>query len=127
LGDLQWQRFWGKEMIMDNAKLNKRALVVFFMLFSVAILPFSGFLLHEASAHDLERPRFIAMALHNVAAIVFTIATIVHIKYNWKPIIHYIRDKKDRLIKYPQEMAIAGSTLAILLLIAIVHVTQSHW
>jgi hypothetical protein len=112
---------------MEKTKLNKRALVVFFMLFSAAILPFSGLMLHEAGSHDSQKLQFIAMALHNVAAIVFTIFTIVHLKYNWKPIINYVKDKKNRLIKYPKEMAIAGSTLAILLLFSIIHVTQSHW
>jgi len=112
---------------MDSTKLNKRALVVFFMLFSAAILPFSGLMLQEASFHASTRPLFIAMALHNVAAIVFTIATMIHIKYNWKPIVNYIRDKKNHLVRYPKEMALAGSTLVILLLISIIHVTQNHW
>jgi hypothetical protein len=112
---------------MDKAKLNKRALVVFFMLFSALILPFSGLMLHEAGSHDSQKLQYLAMALHNVAAIVFTISTLVHLKYNWKPILNYIRDKKDRLVKYPKEIAIAGSTLVILLLFSILHVTQSHW
>jgi len=112
---------------MDNVKLNKRALVLFFMLFSAAILPFSGLMLHEASSHGAERLQFLVMALHNVAAIVFTISTLAHLKYNWKPILNYIRDKKDRLIKYPKEMAIAASTLGILLLFSVIHVTHFHW
>ena len=112
---------------MENTKLNKRALVVFFMLFSAAILPFSGLMLHEAGSHDFQRLQFMAMALHNVAAIVFTISTIAHLKYNWRPILNYIRNKKDHLLKYPRELAIAGTTLGVLLLVSIIHVTQSHW
>ena len=112
---------------MNNSKLNKRVLVVFFMLFSAAILPFSGLMLHEASSHDVERLQFLAMALHNVAAIVFTISTLVHLKYNWRPLTNYIRNKKDQLIKYPKEIAIAGATLGILLMFSILHAFNFHW
>jgi hypothetical protein len=112
---------------MDDAKLNNRALILFLMLFSAAILPFSGIALHEAISHGSERLKFVAMGFHNVAATIFTLSTLVHLKYNWKPILNYIKDKRDRLLKYPREMAIAGSTVVILILFSMLHVLHSHW
>jgi hypothetical protein len=70
---------------MDSVKLNKRAMVVFFMLFSSAILPFSGVVLHDAVLHDSERLKFVPMAFHNIAAIVFAVSAVIHMKYNWNP------------------------------------------
>lgn len=109
-----------------NDKLNKRALVVFFMVFSGILLPFSGLMLHDALHHNSESIKFITMSFHNVAAIVFTLSSIFHIKYNWQPIIKYIREKQDRMLKYRKEMAVAIITLTFLLLFALYHVQSSH-
>jgi hypothetical protein len=97
------------------------------MLFSAVQLPVSGILLHDSSAHGSARLKFIAMAFHNVAAVVFAVSAAIHVKYNWKAIINYLKDKQVRLLKYPREMAIAGSTLAILLLLSVIHVLHNHW
>ena len=112
---------------MNKARLNKRALILFYMLFSAAILPVSGFLLHDSISHNSEHIKFITMAFHNVAAIVFTVSALFHIKLVWKPITNYVRSNSGFLVKYPREMLIACSTLSFLLILAILHVTQSHW
>jgi len=107
-------------------QLNKRALVFFFMIFSAAILPFSGIPLHEAFNHNAEVLKYFSMGLHNVAAIVFAISAIIHIKLNWKAILNYLKSKKDELVRYPREMTIAGLTIIVLLLIVISHILRSH-
>ena len=114
---------------MENTKnyaLNKRALVVFFMIFSGIILPFSGYMLHNALNHNSEYQLFIAMSFHNIAAVVFTVSSIFHIKYNWRSIVNYIREKQNSMLKYRREMVVAIMTITFLLLFALHHVFQHH-
>lgn len=112
---------------MVRTPLNRRAIVTFFMLFSFATLPLSGVLLHESVLHGTEHLKFLSMAFHNVAAIVFTLSAVVHVKYNWRSIVRYLLDNRHRLARYSREVAIAGSTLVILLLFSLMHVMHSHW
>jgi len=109
-----------------TTQLNKRALTFFFLIFSAAILPFSGIPLHEALNHNSEVLKYFSMGLHNIAAFVFAISAIIHIKLNWKAILNYLRSKKDELVRYPREMAIAGFTIIALLLIVISHLLRTH-
>jgi uncharacterized membrane protein len=114
---------------MDNLKsekLNKRVLVIFFLIFSGILLPFSGFMLHQSSNDNLGNIIFIPMSFHVVAAIVFTFASIFHIKYNWRSIVYYIKEKKDSILKYRKEMTVAALTLTILMLLAMHHVFHQH-
>ncbi len=118
-----------KGEIMNNARtkqLNTRVMVVFFMIFSAAILPFSGFLMHEAANHNADSLRWITMGLHNVASIVFAVSALIHVKYNLKAILNYIQDRKEKVLRYPKEMAIAGIALALILLSVTVHVVSQH-
>ena len=82
-------------------------MVVFFMIFSAVILPFSGFLMHETANHHVAGVHWVTMGLHNVASIVFTVAALIHVKYNLKAIQNYIQDKKEKVLRYPKEMSIA--------------------
>jgi len=117
----------GKKMNpTTSTALNKRALTFFFMIFSAAILPLSGIPLHEALNHNAEALKFFSMGLHNVAAIVFCVSTIIHIKLNWKAILNYVKSKKDELVRYPREMAIAGFTISLLLMVVISHIISAH-
>jgi len=109
-----------------STQLNKRALTFFFMVFSAAILPFSGIPLHEALNHNAETLKYFSMGLHNVAAVVFCISTIIHIRLNWKAIINYVKSKRDELLRYPREMAIAGLTIIVLLVAVISHIMSTH-
>ena len=121
---------WGWIRIkMENkktSKLNKRALVFFLMLFSASILPFSGFLMHEATNHGTESVRFLSMGFHNVASIMFAMSLLLHLKFNWKPIINYLRNKQSMHIKYLKEMAIAGTILLSSLGFMVVHIFAAH-
>ena len=118
-----------KGEIMNTARaeqLNKRVMVVFFMMYSAAILPFTGFLMHEAANHNANSLHWITMGLHNVTSIVFAISVLIHVKYNLRAILNYIRDKKEKVLRYPKEMAIAGITLAVMLFLVTAHVMGHH-
>ena len=110
----------------QTKQLNVRVMVVFFMVFSGVILPFSGVLMHEAANHQASGLHWITMGLHNVASIVFAISALLHIKFNWKAILNYIQDKKAKVLRYPKEMAIAGITLGVLLVLVTAHVVGQH-
>jgi hypothetical protein len=113
------------EMMMNstNHTLNKRALVFFYLIFSGVILPISGLMLHASSS---DRVKFIAMVLHNMAAIVFTITSIVHVRYNWKPIVNYVQAKHGSMMQYRRELAIVSVTIISLLILGICHLLVMH-
>jgi uncharacterized membrane protein len=114
---------------MNNVRtkqLNTRVMVVFLMIFSAAILPFSGLLMHESANHHADSLHWVTMGLHNVASIIFTLAVLIHVKFNLKAILNYIRDKKEKVLHYPKEMVIAGTALAIMLLLVTAHVVSQH-
>ncbi|HPG38267.1 MAG TPA: DUF4405 domain-containing protein [bacterium] len=110
---------------MEEKKVNKRVLTVFFMIFSGVLLPFSGIILHtqEGATGSLY---FTAMGVHNLAALVFTIFSILHVKYNWKPITQYFRDKKTSLTGYRKELVISLASFFLLLLLILFHGIVQH-
>lgn len=112
---------------MERVRLNKRVLTTFGMIFSFATLPISGILLHETDQQGPERIKFLAMALHNVAALIFAASATLHMRYNGRQILLYLRDQKTRLVKHPKELAIAASALALPMLLAVLHVIECHW
>jgi hypothetical protein len=111
---------------MVKNKMNKKALVVFFMLFSGIILPFSGLTLHHAESHELLYLRWISMAVHNVVAIIFTISVIIHVKNVRKSIQNYLRNKMSEIIGFPRELLVASTSIVLLIALSIIHVFQSH-
>lgn len=110
---------------MDQ-KVNRRVMVTFIMLFSFVILPFSGLLLHLADDHASGSLKTFSMTFHNIAAIVFTIAAVIHVKYNGKSILFHVKDPKKRGIRYPREISIAITIMLIIFLLATVHVFHGH-
>jgi len=111
---------------MDNAKLNGRAIVFYFLFFSVLILPISGILLHITHENDSEKIEYISMAFHNLAAIIFTISSVMHVRYNWRPILNYLKKQKHRSIRYPREIIITGTTIVVLMGLLMIHFLQNH-
>ncbi len=53
-----------------------------FMLFSLIVLAPSGIALHFLDQSGHETAREVAMALHNVSALVFLISTVIHLTLN---------------------------------------------
>ncbi len=102
--------------------LNRRALTSLFMLFSFLLLPLSGIPLHfsrtEAEPGVLEH---FLMSVHNISALIFLIATVIHLTFNWNAITKYIVTKTSEYFRFRKELI-----LALAIIIAIVGLFSSH-
>ena len=96
------------------------------MLFSGIQLPFSGYLLHHYLNNNEGNIIFIPMSFYVFSSIVFTVAVTFHLKYNWRPMLRYIKEKSDGLLRYRKEMLIAALTILFLVTFALRHVLQHH-
>jgi uncharacterized membrane protein len=78
---------------MDTTKktTNKRKVVSLILFATFIMLPISGVYIHathgEATSHKW-------LHLHVIFGIIFTIAGIYHIVYNWRVLKHYLTGKK---------------------------------
>jgi len=88
--------------------LNKRQLNVLIMLFSFALLPFSGMMIH--STHGLaerELIRHFAMSVHNLSAIIFLTTAVIHLVTNRKALLKYITAKTNEYTGLKREALVA--------------------
>lgn len=97
---------------LKKKSFNRRAFVSIAMFLSGLCLPFSGFMNHRLQFETLTVERHFWMTVHNVAAILFAIFTIIHISYNWKVLIHYANKAKEITIS---KEAVAALTLVIII------------
>ena len=78
---------------MENTKkaTNKRKIVVLILLATFIMLPISGAYIHathgEATGHKW-------LHFHVLFGVIFIVAGIYHIVYNWKVLKHYLIGKK---------------------------------
>jgi hypothetical protein len=98
---------------------NKRSFISIAMIFSGLILPFSGMANHKHQFEMLTIERHFWMTVHNTAAILFVIFAILHISYNWRILINYIKKTKETFISKETLTALA-------LVIGIVGLFASH-
>ena len=69
-----------------------RRIVSLLMLFAfIALIP-SGILMHLNDTAGSHNEKFIAMAVHNISAMIFVISGIFHIKFNFNLIKKYIAE-----------------------------------
>jgi hypothetical protein len=68
---------------MQKQSLNKRALTSMFMLWSFILLPLSGILSYfsRTPAESTVLKHFL-MTVHNMAALIFLVAVIIHLSFN---------------------------------------------
>jgi hypothetical protein len=78
-----------------------------FMLFSFLCLPISGIPLHYSRSGSFSMYEHILMSIHNVAACVFVIATVIHLILNWSALTRYILSKTSESFAFKREMIIA--------------------
>ena len=98
---------------------NKRAFVSTVMLLTGLCLPVSGFMNHTLQFEPLTFERHFWMSVHNSAAILFTIFAIIHVLYNWRALLHYMKKIK--------EISISREALtAFFLVVVIVGLISSH-
>jgi hypothetical protein len=104
---------------VEKKRFNKRAFVSIAMFVSGLLLPVSGIMLHEFQFEPLTKARHFWMSVHNMGAFLFTIFVVIHISYNWRSLIHYIKMIKG--------IAISKETvMAILLVVLVVGLFSSH-
>jgi len=102
--------------------MNKRALTLMLMLFSFLLLPISGIPLHLARSHSAPSLlEHFLMSVHNISALLFLIAAIFHLSFNWKALTSYCIKKSNEFITFKKEMIVA-----LLVIIIIVSLFSSH-
>ncbi|NOZ12056.1 MAG: DUF4405 domain-containing protein [Acidobacteria bacterium] len=108
-----------------------RAYVSVFLGFSGLLLLVSGLVLYIAPpgrvAHWVNW-RFLAatkeqwIALHTVLSFLFVGIGIWHLVYNWKPFIHYLKEKGRSMFHWKRESAIALVTVLLIAALALLNV-----
>jgi hypothetical protein len=115
--------------VNDTTKqpLNKRALTSMFMFFSFILLPLSGIPLHFSRTSDgvgvLEH---FLMSVHNMSALIFLIAVVIHLSLNWNALIKYIVTKTNEYFRFRKEMVIALVTVALIIGLFSSHAFHVH-
>ena len=70
---------------------NKRAIASLILLFSLVMLPVSGVIIHIGHG---TKTGHTWLHLHVVIGIVFVVAAVFHVIYNWKVLKQYLIGKK---------------------------------
>jgi hypothetical protein len=98
---------------------NKRAFISTALFTSGLILPISGLMNHVLQFERLTLARHFWMSAHDISGILFVIFSILHISYNWRALINYVKKVKDFIIS-------KEAFIAIILVIIIVGLISSH-
>ncbi len=70
---------------------NMRGFVAVVLLIAGAMLPVSGIMNHQLQMEPMTTARHFWMAVHNMAATLFTLASLAHISLNWRPLVRHSR------------------------------------
>ena len=73
--------------------LNKRAIVALILLAALIAMPITGILVHLS--HAREEVSHSWLHYHVLSGIVFMVAGIYHVVYNWRTLKHYLFGKKQ--------------------------------
>jgi hypothetical protein len=98
---------------------NKRAFISTALFTSGLFLPISGFMNHLLQFEGLTVPRHFWMSVHDISGILFVLFSVLHISFNWRALINYIKKVKDTYIS-------KEALLAIILTVLIVGIFSSH-
>jgi hypothetical protein len=110
-------------MVMEKKrKINGRAVASLFMLFSFISLVPSGIALHIAADGGFKTAEHITMTIHNASALIFLISAVIHIVFNWKITLSYMKAKTTGYRKFSKETIIAILGVIVLLSIALLHI-----
>ncbi|MFA7418776.1 MAG: DUF4405 domain-containing protein [Melioribacteraceae bacterium] len=106
----------------EKPSLNKRSLNVLIMFFSFLLLPFSGVVIHSTHGVVEREPlRHFAMSVHNLSAIIFLCACMLHMVANRKVLVKYISAKTAEYSGFKRE-----AILALLFVLVLVGLFSSH-
>jgi len=81
----------------------------------------SGIALHFASHEGATRWSHLFMTMHNIAALLFLIAAVVHVILNWKVLTHYVNAKVGEYMRFKRELLIAVLGVSALVLFGASH------
>ena len=102
--------------------MNKRALTSMFMFFSFILLPLSGIPLHfSRTSGGVGVLEHFLMSVHNISALIFIIAVVLHLSLNWNVLIKYIATKTSEYFRFRKELIVA-----LVVIILIVSLFSSH-
>jgi len=79
---------------MNTKSFNKRKVVTLILLATLIIMPVSGAIVHIA--HGTENSHT-WLHIHVLFGIIFIVASVYHIVFNWKALKHYLLGKKQGL------------------------------
>lgn len=91
---------------IKTKRFNKRAFISTAMFISGLILPFSGLMNHNLQFEKLTIARHFWMTFHDIAGILFVIFALLHISYNWKALMNYVKKAKEIFISKEALIAI---------------------
>lgn len=101
--------------------INRRALTSLAMLFSFVWLPPSGIALHLTESTSFYPIRHALMALHNISALLFLIATAFHLGLNWKAMSQHLVSKVAEYRTVRKEAVIAGLVVSTIIVLFALH------
>jgi len=96
--------------------MNLKKITSLTMLWSMLLMSYTGIILfiappgriaHWANWEILGLTKEQYGALHSTMMVLFIVATILHIYYNWKPMTSYMKNSVKKLIVFTKEMVIA--------------------
>jgi hypothetical protein len=97
------------------------------MFFSFIILPLSGVPLHfirTTTGEEVSEHLF--MSIHNMSALIFLIAVVLHLILNWNALIKYIATKTSEYFHFKKEMIVAAGTIAVIVGLFSSHAFHIH-
>jgi hypothetical protein len=107
------------EQIIKKKSFNKRAFISTALFISGLSLPITGFINHSLQFDQLSVERHFWMSAHDIAGILFIFFGILHISFNWRALVNYVKKTKDKFIS-------KESLIAIAFVIIVVGLMSSH-
>lgn len=114
---------------MASTKIHKRGLTSFFTLFGFLIMSVTGLVLYIVPAGRIAywvNWEMLGLTktdwgnIHILSSVLFIMAGAFHIYFNWKPLMHYFRNKARKSVKLGRELIIS-------LLISVWIITSAIW
>lgn len=122
-------------MALPNKKFKFRSFISFTLFFSFLILCFSGFALYIKPEGDIARWIDWSFAgisksgwegFHALFSLFFLIFALIHLCFNWKVLLNYLKDKISKGLTLKKEL-LSSIIIVILLLICIIMQWQPFW
>jgi len=109
----------------QNQKIHKRGLTSFFTLFGFVIMSVTGLVLYIVPAGRVSywvNWELLGLTktqwgnIHILSSILFIVAGAFHTYFNWKPLMHYFKDRITRSVKLRKELWIATAVSILVVL-----------